>query len=252
MTKEQFIEKAIKKHGDKYDYSLVEYVNNKTPIKIKCNKCGGIFEQLPKNHLSGNGCSICNPPHKKIQHDEFVLRLAKTHPNLEVLSEYKSKDEKIKVRCKIHDYIYETTPHRLTSGANCLMCYNERRGTSLLFDINDVKQKIFEIHGDKYKYPYFDTEYKNMKSKITIICPKHGIFYQTCIHHINRKQGCPICNESHNEQLITKILNENNIKFEREKKFDWLNNQRLDFYLPDYNIAIECQGEFHFQPIKIE
>lgn len=150
LTTEEFIEKAIKKHGDKYDYSLVEYINNRTPVKIICNKCSGIFEQLPYNHLSGNGCSICNPPHKRLKHDEFVLRLSKTHPNLEVLSEYKSKDEKIKVRCKIHDYTYETTPHRLTSGANCLMCYNERRGSTLLFNINDVKQKIFEIHGNKY------------------------------------------------------------------------------------------------------
>ena len=218
LTLDEFIEKAKLKHGDKYDYSLVNYINHKTPIQIKCNKCNNIFEQSPSNHLSGCGCSFCNPPHKRLTHDEFVTRLSTTHPNLEVLSEYQSKDKKIIVRCKIHDYTYETTPHRLSSGANCLMCYNERRGKNLLNDINIIKKKILDIHGNKYKYPYFDDEYKNMKSKITIICPKHGEFYQTCYHHIHRKQGCPSCNESHYEQFITKLLNENKINFEREKK----------------------------------
>lgn len=46
------------------------------------------------------------------------------------------------------------------------------------------------------------------------------------------------------------MLNDNNIKYERFKHFDWLGRQSLDFYLPDYNIGIECQGEQHFKPIK--
>lgn len=46
------------------------------------------------------------------------------------------------------------------------------------------------------------------------------------------------------------FLDEYNIKYERQKRFDWLGRQSLDFYLPDFNIAIECQGEQHFKPIK--
>ena len=44
------------------------------------------------------------------------------------------------------------------------------------------------------------------------------------------------------------FLTEHNIKFECQKHFDWLDKQSLDFYLPDYNIAIECQGSQHFEP----
>lgn len=58
LTREEFIDKANKVHNFKYDYSLVEYKNNKTKIKIICKKCGNIFEQLPCNHLKGFGC--CN------------------------------------------------------------------------------------------------------------------------------------------------------------------------------------------------
>lgn len=61
MDTEQFIKKAKLIHGNKYDYSLVEYVNNKTKIKIICNTCKDSYLQSPAEHLSGKGirCS-CN------------------------------------------------------------------------------------------------------------------------------------------------------------------------------------------------
>jgi hypothetical protein len=51
---------------------------------------------------------------------------------------------------------------------------------------------------------------------------------------------------------IKYFLEDNNIKYISQHTFDWLkyeNNLKLDFYLPDYNIAIECQGEQHFKPV---
>jgi hypothetical protein len=60
LTKQEFIKKAKKIHHEKYDYSLVEYRNNKTKVKIICKQCGQIFEQLPENHLNGYGCPYCN------------------------------------------------------------------------------------------------------------------------------------------------------------------------------------------------
>ena len=64
------------------------------------------------------------------------------------------------------------------------------------------------------------------------------------------KCGCPICNESHLERDVRLFLQENNIKFEQQKRFKWLGRQSLDFYLPDYNIAIECQGLQHFNEVE--
>jgi hypothetical protein len=58
LTTEEFIKKAIKKHENKYNYSLVDYINSKTKINIICN-LHGIFEQEPSNHLYGNGCQKC-------------------------------------------------------------------------------------------------------------------------------------------------------------------------------------------------
>ena len=59
LTTEEFIARANIVHGDKYDYSLVNYINTKNKIKIKHNKCGKMFEQLPSNHLQGQKCSYC-------------------------------------------------------------------------------------------------------------------------------------------------------------------------------------------------
>lgn len=66
-----------------------------------------------------------------------------------------------------------------------------------------------------------------------------------------RHSDCPLCSQSHLEDEIIKILVKNNINFIQEKTFDWLKNKIpmfLNFYLTDYNLAIECQGEQHFIP----
>jgi intein-encoded DNA endonuclease-like protein len=58
-TKETFIDKSIKKHGEKYDYSLVDYINSNTKVRINC-RIHGVFEQIPNSHLSGRGCEKCS------------------------------------------------------------------------------------------------------------------------------------------------------------------------------------------------
>lgn len=60
QTKEEFIVKAIKVHGDRNDYSLVDYQGNKTPVDIKCILHNAIYTCRPDNHLAGSGCPICN------------------------------------------------------------------------------------------------------------------------------------------------------------------------------------------------
>lgn len=107
-------------------------------------------------------------------------------------------------------------------------------------------KRLREIHGDKYDYS--KVEYVNLKTPVCIICPEHGEFWQKPTVHVHQKCGCPACNESRLEEETRLFLKENNIKFKQQKMFNWLGLQRLDFYLPDYNIAIECQGIQHFEP----
>jgi hypothetical protein len=63
-----FINKARLKHGDKYDYSKVDYMNNRTPVKIICPN-HKVFEQKPRDHLIPRGCKECG---KKSTSDKSI------------------------------------------------------------------------------------------------------------------------------------------------------------------------------------
>lgn len=114
-----------------------------------------------------------------------------------------------------------------------------------------IKDKFFEkckeIHGNKYDYS--KTKYINSSTKVTIICPEHGEFEQTPNNH-RFGNGCPVCNESKGERKIRLWLEENNINFEPQHKFDDCKNilpLPFDFYLPDYNTCIEYNGLQHYK-----
>lgn len=102
-------------------------------------------------------------------------------------------------------------------------------------------------NGDKYDYSL--VTYKNYSTKVKIICPTHGIFEVRPHDHINKKSGCPICNESKGEKIIRKFLTDHNINFIPQKRFKKCRDKKplpFDFYLYEKNICIEYDGEQHF------
>lgn len=98
------------------------------------------------------------------------------------------------------------------------------------------------------KYDYSNVIYASSKEKVRIICPQHGEFWQTPTNHL-KGQGCPICNSSKLEENLLLTFDKNEIKTIKQYKLKELGRQHLDFYLPKYNIAIECQGRQHIYPI---
>ena len=128
------------------------------------------------------------------------------------------------------------------------MCRGKNRKTSEQF-ISECK----ELYGDKYDYS--NVVYVNKNTKVSIICNKCGKeFLMTPHNHLTHKEECPYCKTSKLETSVENILMENSIEYEQQKVFDWFIDgksiKRLDFYLPEYNIAIECQGLQHFKPIE--
>lgn len=145
-TIQEFIEEAQQVHGNRFDYSEVEYVNTHTPVKIRCNQCGLVFLQEPSSHLAGSGCPKCSKrqTHKRVNQDLFIARAR-------------------------------------------------------------------EVHGDKYDYS--KTVYENMHSKVLIICPRHGVFYQRAQSHL-LGSGCPMCKYDAHMDRIRKMMEQ--IKQEKE------------------------------------
>ena len=98
MTTEKFIEKARKFHGDKYDYSKVEYKGDKTNICIIC-PIHGEFWQTPHNHLNiargGCGCPKCSHMTSKLE-ENVINRLTKE--NIKFKRNYINKEKFGKMR----------------------------------------------------------------------------------------------------------------------------------------------------------
>ena len=77
LKNDDFIKKAREVHGDKYDYSKVEYVNNHINVCIICPKHGE-FWQVPNSHLNGNGCPACVGL-KRLTKVYFINRANRVH-----------------------------------------------------------------------------------------------------------------------------------------------------------------------------
>ena len=240
LTNEEFIERARNVHGDKYDYSKVDYKGNDIKVCIIC-PIHGEFWQTPRNHIKGSECPKCVGKYRYTT-EEWIEEAKKIHGDKYDYSNviYKGAFEKVCIICKEHGEFWQKANNHL-NGDGCKKCYNAKKRMCLELFISLSKN----IHGDKYDYS--KVEYINSRTKVCIICPKHGEFWQTPHSHLNGR-GCPVCKESNLEREIAKLLCKNKIKYERGFNDKWLGKQHLDFYLPTHNIAIECQGIQHFEP----
>lgn len=253
LTKELFIELGNKIHNYKFDYSNVKFVNSATKVKIKCKICGYEFEQTPHCHINRKqGCPKCSGKH--ITNDEIIEKIHKKYGDLydTSLVKYESTDKKIKLICKKHS-MFEITPHSLFRGRGCPICGKEsseskRRMTKEIFIEKSNKTHIPKRNGNNYIYD--EVEYKNARTKVKIICPIHGEFWQMPYLHI-QGHGCPLCSTySGMEDRISFLLKENNLEFIYNYNSIFLGLKSLDFYIPSLKVAIECQGLQHFKPIK--
>jgi very-short-patch-repair endonuclease len=255
LTKDDIVKKANIIFNNVYDYSLfikddVEYTGNTTKMPIICKKHGVFYKSVNK-HLCGQGCPKCssekNSANKTLTTEEFIKRAKEVHGDKYSYEKTKYVDAltPVTITCKIHGD-FEQIPHYHLSGNGCQKCGLESRAKKRVKPLKQFISDAKEKHGDKYDYS--KVEYRNEKSVIKIKCPIHGEFEQIADNHV-RGQGCPKCNSSSLENEIRTLLTESKISFEEQKRFSWMGLQRIDFYLSDYNIAIECQGKQHYYPI---
>lgn len=238
-----FIKKSNEKHHYKYDYSKVNYINSETKVCIICPEHGE-FWQTPVAHVRGHNCPICSNSKRgkrTVTTESLIEKCDNTHNGKYSYkkTDYINSKTKICVTCPTHGDFY-ILPFNHLRGQGCPKC----KGRNLTQD--EIIDKFKKIHGNKYDYS--SVAFNKMKEKVCIICPEHGEFWQTPYKHISG-QGCGRCRQSHLEKEVRLFLQNKKIEFEEQKMFSWLGLKRLDFYLTNYNIAIECQGIQHFKPI---
>lgn len=262
LDKYEFIWRSIQKHGYKYDYSKVDYINVETKVCIICHekdefgKEHGEFWMRPNDHMNNHGCSKCKNV-KKLTTKDFIEKSKAIHGDKYDYSKVDYKGNKIKVCiiCPIHGEFWQR-PNEHLSGNGCIKC-----SMRYTYTTEEFIEKTKAVHGNEYDYS--KVNYINAFTKVCIICNKkdkngneHGEFWMRPSNHLNTKSKCPICNSNNKSRMEESIFNElltitNNI--ERQKTFDWLKYKRhlfIDFYLPEHNIAIEVNGDQHYIPIK--
>lgn len=187
FTTEEFIINSNKIHKSKYDYSLVDYEKSSKKVKIICKKHGE-FEQRASNHLRGRGCYFCKKS-KMYDTDKFIELSEKLHNNRYRYTKtiYNGSHKDVVITCEKHgDFNQSPTNH--LRGKGCGECATEDSRLML----NDFIIIANKKHNFKYDYRLVD--YKNIRTKIIIVCNIHGDFKQVPKNHLNG-QGCPRCGD---------------------------------------------------------
>ena len=226
-----------------------KYDGAKTKIKHYCKIHNRYWDASPNDILRGMGCPTCaieKSRHKRTKSlDEYLSDLHKVNKNIAVIGEYVNRNTHILHRCLIDDYEWYATPINILSGKGCPYCANNIKRTDEEYSnyIKGINPNIMVIG-----------KYKNANIPILHKCMVDGYEWYVAPSSIisKNKIGCPKCNGTAGEQQIQRWLDNKGIKYEVQKKFDNLYDKqklRFDFFLPDYNIAIEYDGKQHFEPI---
>ena len=252
-TIEEFIEKSKIVHGDKYNYSKVEYINSTHKVCIICPEHGEFWQQ-PQNHIQGQNCPICgrliaNSKTSKSKQD-FIDEANKVHKNKYTYDKvnYINTDTKIIITCPKHGDFLET-PYLHLKGHGCPKCGYDTVSTSLSKTTEEFITQAQKVH--KNLYDYSNIIYTGEINQVEIICKKHGAFLQCPKDHLSGS-GCPKCKLKSQNKLYNKLSQDLKceILFEAGKSLiPWIKRFRLDLYIPEYNIAIEYDGIQHFKQV---
>lgn len=239
----EFIEEANKKHEFRYDYSLVNYINCYTKISIICKE-HGVFLQNPNSHLQGTGCLKCAREQMKFDTDEFLEKAKLIHSDRYDYSlvVYKGIREYVNIICKKHG-VFKQVPVSHLRGSGCMLCFYDRCGESLKLSLSEFIEKAINVHGTKYDYSL--VKYTDSYTKVSIICPVHGVFKQKPANHLHGSK-CPRCSNTvsspGNNWLNSLGIPDD--KDHREVK-NLIPGRRfsVDGYMPETNTIYEFYGD---------
>ena len=254
MTTKDFINKSKKVHGDKYDYSLVDYKNSRTKVKIICNNCNKIFHQNPSSHINKQGCGFCYGNIKKSNFD-FINKSKEVHGDKYDYSlvEYKNTHSKVKIICPEHG-IFEQSPISHIKGFGCKKCSYLERGKKHRLDITNFVNRSISVHGDLFSYD--DVEITTVQVPVKLFCKKHNhYFFQRPDNNMNGRNGCKFCNSSGISKLEKELLDfikENYDGEIIENSKSIISPLELDIYLQDLRLAFEFNGLYWHNELYLD
>lgn len=269
-------EERVENRGDGYIYigsyrkneETIDSKKSKSHIRVKCPYCGNEYD-VRLSSFSGKRkvkCTNCCNTYKnsfayyiQVELGEELNEYWDWEKNNELginpYMIYKSAEKKVYIKCIKNNQhgSYKTTCDNFHFGRRCPYCNplasNKVHSLDSFGSLYPEKAKYWSPNNDKSPYEVTPMSHKKYK----FICEKCGEEFERRLDSLNRNDTGVICRKCQGSKLETKtkyILDKYNVKYEREKTFDnlyGLKNRllRFDFYLPDYNLLIECQGEQH-------
>jgi len=171
LTKDEFIEMCINKHGNKYDYSLVEYINISNKVKIICPEHGE-FMQNAKNHRDGQGCPKCYSLDKDMNKEYFIKKYGKDIYDYSLIKEPILIKSYIRIINKENGLIYDQ-----------LVDHHKRNRKPTKIESKSLVKKLREVHNNVFDYEIEkETYYATDKIKLINKLTKDETYYRVDRH----------------------------------------------------------------------
>lgn len=233
-----------------------EYITAKTKILHHCLIHDVFWEIAPDKILRRkSGCPKCAKEKRILSktksREEYISELSIKNPIIELVGDYLGNKKPTQHRCKIHNYIFDSTPNTILNGCGCKYCKSE-------------KLKHFHLKTEDYYMEELAEKNQNVKligkyydglTSTEHLCLIHNIKWCPTPTYVLQGGVCPQCKLekiSKGERYIGEWLTNHNFEYESQKKFPDCCNIRplpFDFYLPNRKIAIEYDGKQHYEPI---
>jgi len=250
FTHEDFLKKVQQYNPD--IEILGVYENALQMIERKCKKCGKISTTqtfyLMHKKIKCMSCDNPSSSNGNLQKAEIIFE--QNNPFLKIL-ERTHNNKKVKILCskcgKTSEIWRSAFKKKMKSCIHCKTAHNKSNHVEFIEKFNKLNSSI-EILG----------KYQKANIKIEVRCKKCGHVWNVTPNSLLSNHGCP--NEceagetrSFTEKFIMSFFDNNKITYISQKVFDSCKYKAVlpfDFYLPDYNLCIEYQGEHHYFPIE--
>lgn len=195
---DEFITKARKIHGERYDYTQSRCEKLADNIVIICNEPNhGQFVQSGYNHVRGMGCPKCG----RIQLSQtqsgdtasFIQKSIDIHGNAYSYNTvvYVNSKTKVEITCNTCQKSILVAPYNHLMGKGCRTCGTKRAADKRRSGLEKVIEECRKVHGDKYEY--LMNEYQNPNIPVPIRCIKHNFEFMQSIGSHKSGSGCPKC-----------------------------------------------------------
>lgn len=220
-----------------------EYDGMDKKFEVLHKTCGNIYDVRPSSILNGHKCRYCAGT-AEVTEERFVHEiLTSLGEDYVVVGKFKGLRHKIEIYHRACGRTYEALAHHARRGIGCSKCSGNLKKTT-----SEVHETVRSLTDGEY---IMEGEYSGNKHPMRIVHTECGtIFYPTYNNFVSKGSRCPTCRSSNGEKLIKGTLEELNVEYEREKIFPGLVRYRYDFYIKEFNLCVEFDGEHHFKAVE--